>query len=45
MAEVNAKKRELKIISLNEDGLRNNIQYLKDIIKIKVVNNLVLNYR
>lgn len=44
-AEVNTKRRELNIISLNEEGLRNNIQYLKDIIKIKVVKNLVLNYR
>lgn len=41
-AEVTSKRRELNILSLNEDGLRNNIKYLKEIIKIKVKKKLCL---
>lgn len=38
--EVHAKRKELSIISINEEGLRKNIKHLEDIISIKV--NLVI---
>lgn len=39
-AEVNAKRKELSLISINEEGLKKNIKHLEDIISIKV--NLVM---
>lgn len=35
-AEVNAKRKELSLISINEEGLKKNIKHLEDIISIKV---------
>lgn len=34
---VNLKRKELSIITINEDGLKNNIKHLEDIISIKVI--------
>ena len=34
--EVNSKRKELSMITINEDGLKNNIKQLEDIISIKV---------
>jgi len=35
--EVNLKRKELSIITINEDGLKKNIKHLEDIILIKVI--------
>jgi len=46
-AEVNLKRKELSIISINEDGLKINIKHLEDIISIKVICHYfyhILNY-
>jgi len=45
--EVNLKRKELSIISINEDGLKINIKHLEDIISIKVIMSsiyLIINY-
>lgn len=36
-SEINSKRKEINIISAQEEGVRNNIKYLKEIIAIKVI--------
>lgn len=40
-AENNVKRKELNLIAITEDGLRNNIKHLEDIISIKVNSDML----
>jgi len=36
-SEINSKRKEINVISAQEEGVRNNIKYLEEIIAIKVI--------